>query len=737
MTRVSVLQNVFSSGEISPRLHHRIDFQRFQTGVQAANGFVPTRQGAITRAPGTLFWGRTRQDAFCRLLPFEFSAEDAVLLEFYAGIMRVRRYGELVMDGAQPYELAHPFEAQDLPNLSWVQSADVIYIADGRRPIQRLSRFALDHWTIEAQPIDTGPFRLRNTDEAKAVTASAETGSVTLTASADLFLPGHVGSLFSMEPVDWTDVAIWTQDTPITAGTTRMRYDGKLYLATAGANTGFVPPQHERGTQKVDQETGATWQYLSDGRGVLRITAVASPTSATAQVIRRIPIAGSATWRWAEGAWSDVYGYPAQLELYDQRFIAAASESEPRTVWLSAAGGGYADFAEGERPDDAFALIIDGDGSQNPVQWLARGDRALHIGALNEEYSLRSEGRNTIVAATTARLGMDSKIGGAPLRPIAPDGAPIFISRDGAKVFEIRYVIEHDANVSVELSLPSDHLGEAGFDQVVWQSAPWRMAWLRRGDGSLACLLHDRQENVLGWAPLTLAGGVVEDIAVTPSICHSMDLLVMVITRAVGGQLRRHIEVQAAPHGVAMRACNIPPAHLYSAVVHSGEAQQDFNLSHLVGETVEIWTSEGRFEPQVVPHHGTVTLPEPVTLAEIGLFDHTHFLETLDLQAAAPDGSPWGRRKKLSSLGAIGLHRSQGGFVQAVARELGEAPRLGAQVPLVKTTVGNDPAQFFSGIVRPDLNVGVAREIGLRFTPYSGAALTLTALSVNLQEQGA
>ena len=56
-----------------------------------------------------------------------------------------------------------------------------------RQPLQRLSRLALDNWTIAPQTLNRGPFRVQNLDEARTIQASGETGSITLTASAETF----------------------------------------------------------------------------------------------------------------------------------------------------------------------------------------------------------------------------------------------------------------------------------------------------------------------------------------------------------------------------------------------------------------------------------------------------------------------------------------------------------------------------------------------------------------------
>ena len=162
--RSSVPQYAFNSGEISPLLFGRPDYQRHQTGLKRCCGWLPLRQGGITRAPGTIYRGSTKNDAAARTISFEFAANDAVVLEFTNGIMRVWRYGVLVLSGGSPYELVVPYDDAAIGRLKWVQSADVIYFTDGVLPPQKLSRFALDNWAISDVDFDRGPFQAQNLD---------------------------------------------------------------------------------------------------------------------------------------------------------------------------------------------------------------------------------------------------------------------------------------------------------------------------------------------------------------------------------------------------------------------------------------------------------------------------------------------------------------------------------------------------------------------------------------------
>lgn len=739
MTRVSPAQVAFSAGEISPLLHRRFDYQRHQTGMAMCRGFIPLRQGGFTRAPGTIHRGTTRNNLPARLVDFEFAANDAVTLEFTHMKMRVWRYGALVMVGPAPFELTTPFPETSLPSLQWVQSADVIYITDGLRQIQKLSRFALDNWTIAAAEISGGPFRVQNLDTALTVQASAATGSVTLTASAALFAANHIGSLMRLKPQDNASIPLWSGNTTVTVGQL-MRYDGRTYKLTAGTNTGVNPPQHHEGIEQVSLSPDVKWEHMDDGEGIVRIMAVASGTSATAVVLKRLPAAvvSGPTYRWEEGAWSDRYGYPSVIELYDQRLVAAATPSEPRTVWFSAIGD-YQDFTPSQDADGAFAYAIAGRSSVNRITWLCEGRTGLHVGALGEEYSARPGTQGQAIGPTNAVFGRDSSLGSLPgVRPVAPSGRPVFIAKDGRRIIEIGYALEQDANVPSELSLPADHLGADGFRELVYQSAPLRLTWVRRGNGELAVMQHDPAEQVLGWASYPLAGGHVESMAVTPDVTGQRDILTMVVRRTINGETVRLIEEQAPTYGIVADAMPIAEAiHYFAAKLFDLEtASNTFSVPHLVGQAAHAWTSAGEFGPIMVGGDGQVTLPRAVTWAIIGLFDATHYAETLDLLGAAPDGSTMGRLRRITPAVRVGLHRSAAGQIASVERDFGEPERIGRRQNLIPRAVAAELTDAWTGVSRAEVTSGSAAELALRIFPVGGAPLTITAIVPPISEAG-
>lgn len=738
MTRVSQPQYAFSSGEISPLLWGRPDYQRHQTGLRTCRGFIPLKEGGITRAPGSLRRGNTRADAPARLIGFVFATNDAVVLEFTAFRMRVWRYGELVLAGGVPFELVTPYDDAAVARLTFEQSADVIYLADGVLPPRRLARLALDSWTIAQWTPSDGPFRPGNTNPSVTVQASAQVGTVTLTASSAIFSAGMIGGLFQLEPDGYPTIPLWTANTTV-AVNSLMRASGRIYRVDAGTNTGVVPPSHVEGVELTDQNTNIRWEHVSDGVGIVRITAVASGTSATAQVLRRIPpnCVTAPTYRWAEGAWSAKNGFPAAVASADQRLIFASTPTDPRTIWHSAAGG-FGEFLAGVEADSAFAFGIAGSVSLNAILWLQETDRGLAVGALGQILSARSTDASVGLSPVTTRYRPDANIGVSGARPIAPDGVPIFISRDRTRVFEVRYQFESDANQPVELSAPSAHLGAVGFHEIVWQQAQQRAAWLRRSDGTLAMMLYDPQEDVLGWAPVPVAGGFVESLCVTPDAGTAQDVVTMVVRRTVGGQTVRFVEELVFPYGVVAGSQPIAEAvHYYAATVFlPGAAADTFVLPWLAGEEVRAWTDKGDYGPITVAPEGTVVLPDRVTRATIGLFDTTHEVETLDIRGAAPDGSTLGRRKRILPGGGIRLHRTAQLRVATRTRSLAKGVDTGRFKTIIDRPVASDLSEAFSGVAELQVHSGDREEQSYVFVPVGGAPATILEVVPMIQQEG-
>jgi len=102
-------------------------------------------------------------------------------VSMYSDILTPAEIAALYTSAA--YEIVTPYLTADLFELKYEQSADVLFITHPDYETRKLSRFANAAWTLEHLGISNGPFRTQNEDVTNTISASATTGSVTLTAT--------------------------------------------------------------------------------------------------------------------------------------------------------------------------------------------------------------------------------------------------------------------------------------------------------------------------------------------------------------------------------------------------------------------------------------------------------------------------------------------------------------------------------------------------------------------------
>lgn len=154
----------FNAGEMSPYLLLRSDYVKYDNACKKLQNMIPLSQGPVMRRPGTYYIAEAEDpNVVPRLIPFEYSKTDAYAMEFGHNIIRFYRSvdgvgGQILDDDDVVYELATEFEEDELPNIQYVQLADVMYLVNGTDPPQKLSRYGHSHWTIADVNYIDGPF---------------------------------------------------------------------------------------------------------------------------------------------------------------------------------------------------------------------------------------------------------------------------------------------------------------------------------------------------------------------------------------------------------------------------------------------------------------------------------------------------------------------------------------------------------------------------------------------------
>lgn len=227
MPRVAYIQTNFTAGELSPRLRARVNWEKYPNGVETMENFLIQTHGPAAKRPGLRYVaGVKTHSKKVRLIPFEFSVSQSYVLEFGEQYVRFYTNQGQVLDGAVPYEVATDYLEADLPDIKFVQSADVLFLVHPDYPPKMLARYGHTSWKLTSLEFKNGPFLPLNTTETT-IEPSATSGDITLTAvpadGPELLTNGNFEAPLSPEMVnnnafsfnpddDWTWGANWSHD---------------------------------------------------------------------------------------------------------------------------------------------------------------------------------------------------------------------------------------------------------------------------------------------------------------------------------------------------------------------------------------------------------------------------------------------------------------------------------------------------------------------------------------------
>lgn len=156
MANVRTFLRSFGGGEVTPELLGRIDDAKYQSGLALCRNFITKPHGPAENRPGFEFVREVKNSASpVRVLPFTYSTTQTMVIEMGAGYFRFHTQGATLLNGGVPYEIPHPYAAQDLFDVHYVQSADVLTLVHPGYAPRELRRLGATNW--ELRVIDFEP----------------------------------------------------------------------------------------------------------------------------------------------------------------------------------------------------------------------------------------------------------------------------------------------------------------------------------------------------------------------------------------------------------------------------------------------------------------------------------------------------------------------------------------------------------------------------------------------------
>jgi hypothetical protein len=591
MPRTTLALTSFVSGEFSPKMDGRTDFEKYSSGAKTLENFLVHPQGAATRRVGTQFIAEVKSSAAkTRLIPFEFSTTQTYVLEFGNNYIRFFKDKGQILSGGSAYEISSPYLTAELFDIKFAQSADVMYITHPNHEVMKLSRTGHTAWTLAEVEFTDGPYLATNTTTTTLTPASASVGTgVNITASAVTGINGGTG-------FQTTDV-------------------GRIISFNSGK-------------AKITARTSTTVV-------VCTITTAFASTAATAA--------------FNLGAFSDTTGHPSCVSFFEQRLVFAGTTDEPQTIFFSAAGD-YENMTTGTNAADAMVYTIAAN-QVNAIRYM-KAVRTLVVGTTGGEYTVSADGTDASITPTNITIKRQSSYGSANVDAIPAGNAILFLQKAKRKIRELQYNFDSDGYQAPDLTILNETVTDTGINEMSYQQEPGSNIWCVRDDGVLACLTYQRSENVIAWSRHIFGGAFGSGRAVCESIASisgtlTEDEVWVIVKRTINGATKRYVECFSDFDFDETDANDFK--FLDSHLSYSGSATTTLSgLAHLEGQTVSI-LADGAAHANKTVSSGAITLDRSVTKACVGL-SYDSILQTMRIEGGAAEGTSQGKTKRISKV---------------------------------------------------------------------------------------
>ncbi len=675
MPRVHPLLNNFTAGEWSGKLESRVDLAKYPNACKELLNFRPMPQGGATRRAGTHYAGDVKTSSRKTVLvPFQFSASVAYLLEVGHLYIRFWKTMAQISSGGSPVEVTTPYTEADLFELQAYQSADVLYFVHPSYAVRKLERYSDSVWKLRTVTFvpppsvevgmrtDVQPTNQRGIAATLAAGATTGTGvtftAVTVANHKNPFLASDVGReiiitgganaggrativTFTDTTHVVADITVDFADTTATAvGNWKLTESPKTILTPTAAT---VLP----GSATTLTLTAAGWRdpddchkYVQVNGGVVELTAFTSTTVATGTIrgeLTNATAAPSGAWALEEAAWSTCNGFVGAVGFLDDRFYYGGTSLQPDTFWGTKVGA-YENLALGTNDDDAVEFTISS-GQVDRIRWIA-GARGLMIGTAGREV-IAAGGNDSPITPSNIQVKSDTGHGSAAMAPIKVGSPILFVTRSARKLRELVWNFEEDRYKAPDLLLLADHLTcAATVVQVSYHKEPDATLYAVRSDGVLLGCTYLREQDVVGWYRLAMSCGLFESVATIPHPDGTRDQTWVVVNRTISGSTKRSLEY-FDDCGLSYPLLNTDGAlTCNSATAVSTLA----GLDHLEGLSVQI-VADGAVLPAATVASGSVTISPSAKKVEVGLA-YTSRLVTMrpEVPTAAGTSQPMKRR---------------------------------------------------------------------------------------------
>lgn len=680
MPKVSPIQNNFNSGEFSPLMAGRTDFDGYRSALKVCKNHIPLVQGGVTRRPGTYFCDEVKDSTRAtRLVAFEFSTTQAYIIEFGHGYIRFKRNNGPVRETAQNITgitRANPgvltYTGSDPANGDDFDVAGILGMTElnGRRV--KVANVNAGANTFELHDL------AGNNINTSSFTAYSSAGTIERVYT--LAAPYTESDLFQLKFTQSADVLYIVHPSYVPRKLTRTAHTAWTLTTLNGLDGPYLNTNSTSTTLTPAATTGlgvaltasANVFAATDVGRVIRIkhastwgygyvASYISPTSVTIDIFSGFG-ATTATAFWRLGVWSDTTGYPAAVTFFEDRLFFGGVPGSPQRIDGSCTGD-YENFAPTATDgvvsnNNAVSATLNSNDVQ-VIRWMTDDEKGLFVGTTRAEWIVRAATTGEALSPTNISAKPSTKHGSANVAGLRAGKATLYVQRAGRKLRELAYVYEVDGFRSPDMTVLAEHITKgataatSGIKEITYQQEPQSLVWAARNDGVLLGFTYERDQKVIGWHRHVLGGysdaghtaaPLVESVASIPAADAVRDEVWMIVKRYINGRTVRYVEYMtkiwedgdAQEYGV----------YGDCALTYDGAATMAFGgCQHLAGETVGV-LADGATHPDVtVSATGTITLSRSASVVQVG-YPYNSDGQMLRIEAGAADGTAQGKTQR-------------------------------------------------------------------------------------------
>ena len=574
----TVIQRNFSGGVLSPGLQSRVDLVKYQSGLAKGKNVFIQRYGGASNRPGTRLIADLDKvfnaSGKFRLIPFNrfgsMTRPVAVLGNKIAHIGGTNERGQF-----SSFLVGTPWSIDEVFDVKYVQSADVITLVHPNHPITELRWDGMDYSMVEAgfNPRISPPEGVRIARRPSGsgseihdyrITAVSKNGfeeSFPSTTSARAGTSGNLGAGTARITVAWDAVEDAVEynvyksasgnyqllgvatsasfddvgqstDSSVTPPSLAGLAEDYPFVLTITGITQADPAVVSYTAPDAFENAGATHAEILEGR-LIRIDGVVGMTGLNGKAFRIGTVdqdAGTFTLSDAgrdpfdsasedayvsDGTATSIGDKPSVVTYYQQRLVVGAYDSNPERVRTSQIGR-FQNFNSGRPPkaDDSITFTMAG-ARVGRIQHLVDLERLIIL-TDNAEWTVSGDEAG-ILLPDAINLRKQSERGAADLAPVKIGKTALYLEGGGSIIRDLGYDYQVDGYTGNDLTLFSPHYFE-NHKIVDWayQRTPHSIVWAVRDDGVLLSLTYLKEQQITAWCEHEIEGKV-ESVAVNNS----------------------------------------------------------------------------------------------------------------------------------------------------------------------------------------------------------------------------